>query len=98
MQSFKDNAGRVWVVQIHVSAVKRVRAIVGLDLYSLVDDRFQGLAKLLSDPVSLVDVLYVLCKDEADRAGMRSPMRPTPSSRSSSIFSPTPARGRGSGR
>jgi hypothetical protein len=70
MKSFKDNAGRTWVLSIHVAAVKKVRALAGVDLYSLVDDRFQGLAKLLNDPVSLVDVIYVLCRDEAEKLGV----------------------------
>ncbi|MDW8265237.1 MAG: hypothetical protein RMJ52_07880, partial [Gemmataceae bacterium] len=29
------------------------------------DDHFKGLGQLLGDPVKLVDVLYVLCQDEA---------------------------------
>lgn len=70
MKVFTDNAGRAWTIAVHVAAVKRVRGLLGLDLYSLVDDRFEGLGKLLSDPVGLVDVLYVLCKDEADRLGV----------------------------
>lgn len=70
MKTFRDNAGRPWTVVINVYAVKRVRGLLGLDLYSLVDDRFQGLGKLLADPVALVDVLYVLCKDEADKLGV----------------------------
>lgn len=70
MKSFRDNAGRAWVLAIHVLAVKRVRGMLGIDLYSLIDDRFQGLGKLLADPVQFVDVLYVLCKDEADRLGV----------------------------
>lgn len=67
MKTFQDNAGRTWVLSIHVYAVKRVRAICGVDLYGLVDEKFEGLGKLLSDPVVLVDVLYVLCKDEAEK-------------------------------
>lgn len=70
MHSFKDNGGRAWVLSIHVAAVKRVRALLGVDLYSLVDDRFEGLSKLLGDPVALVDVLYVLCRDEAEKLGV----------------------------
>jgi hypothetical protein len=67
MKTFVDNAGRVWCIQIHVAAVKRVRGLVGVDLFALVDEEFAGLSKLLGDPVSLVDVLYCLCKDEADK-------------------------------
>ena len=70
MRVFKDNAGRSWTIAIHVAAVKRVRGLLSLDLYSLLDERFAGLAKLLADPVDFVDVLYVLCKDDADRLGI----------------------------
>lgn len=70
MKTFRDNAGRAWAVGINVAAVKRCRGLLGVDVYALVDDRFQGLGKLLADPVGLVDVLYVLCKDEADKQGL----------------------------
>ena len=70
MQRFVDNAGRTWVIQINVAAVKRVRGLLDVDLYKLVDDRFAGLKDLLSDPVALVDVIYVLCKSQADDAGI----------------------------
>jgi hypothetical protein len=70
MKTFKDNAGRTWIVAINVAAIKRVRGLAGVDLFGLVDDGFKGLAKLLGDPIELVDVLYVLCKDEADKIGV----------------------------
>lgn len=70
MKTFKDNAARTWTVAVNVSAVKRVRGLLGIDLYKLIDDKMAGLGELLADPVSLVDVLYVLCKDEADRQGI----------------------------
>jgi hypothetical protein len=60
MHCFKDSGGRTWTIAIHVSAVRRCRAML----------RFEGLGKLLSDPCGLVDVLYVLCKDEADKLGV----------------------------
>jgi hypothetical protein len=66
MQSFKDNADRTWTVAINVTAIKRVRGLLGIDLYKLVDDGFKPLADLMADPVQLVDVLYCLCKEEAD--------------------------------
>jgi hypothetical protein len=66
MHSFVDNAGRTWVIAINVAAVKRVRGLVGIDLYSLIDDGFKPLSELVADPVRLADVLYCLCKDEAD--------------------------------
>jgi len=66
MRTFTDNAGRTWTVQVNVSAVKRVRGLVGIDLYKLVDDGFQALGKLVSDPVQLADVLFCLVKEEAE--------------------------------
>ena len=67
MHSFVDNSRRTWEVEINVTAVKRIRGLLGIDLYSLVDDRFKSLSKLVSDPVTLADVLYCLCKDQADK-------------------------------
>ena len=66
MRTFTDNAGRTWTIQVNVTAVKRVRGLVGVDLYKLVDDGFQALGKLVSDPVQLSDVLFCLVKEEAD--------------------------------
>lgn len=70
MKIFKDNAGRTWTVSITVYAVKRVRARLNVDLYGLVDEKFEGLSKLLGDPVALVDVLFVLCEEEAGKLGV----------------------------
>lgn len=70
MKSFVDNSGRRWLIQIHVAAVKRLRGLLDVDLYGLIDEEFAGLGKLMSDPVKLVDVIYCLCKDEADKLGV----------------------------
>ena len=67
MHSFVDNSQRTWEVAINVAAVKRIRGLLGIDLYSLVDDGFKSLSNLVSDPVTLADVLYCLCKDQADK-------------------------------
>ena len=70
MRTFVDNAGRTWTISIHVAAIKKVKGLLGVDLYGLVDGSFEGLGKLIADPVALVDVLYCLCKDEADKLGV----------------------------
>ena len=67
MHSFVDNSRRTWEIAINVAAVKRIRGLLGMDLYALVDDGFKSLSKLVSDPVTLADVLYCLCKDQADK-------------------------------
>lgn len=70
MKTFKDNEGREWVVAINVAQHKRVRDLAGVDIYALVDDDFQGLAALTRDVAKLVDVLYVLCRDQAEKRGV----------------------------
>lgn len=70
MRSFKDHAGRTWTLAIHVTAIKRCRALAGVDLLGLIDDGFKGLGEFIADPIRLVDVLYVLCKDDAEKLGI----------------------------
>lgn len=64
MRSFKDNAGRQWSVEINVAALKRVRGLTGTDLMQVVEGTL--IEKLIRDPVLLCDVVYALCKPEAD--------------------------------
>jgi hypothetical protein len=70
MHCFKDNKGRTWAIEINVWAVKRVRGLLNVNLTGLVDDGFEKLAELMKDTVAVIDVIYVLCKDEADKAGV----------------------------
>lgn len=73
MKSFKDRTGRAWLIEVNVTAIKKVRALCdGLDLVNMI--QFDGerpntavLDRLSSDPVLLVDLIYVLCKDQADQ-------------------------------
>ena len=67
MRRFTDSDSRVWELNINVAAVKRVRGCLGIDLYSLVDDGFRTLSKLIADPVTLADVLFCLCQNQAER-------------------------------
>jgi hypothetical protein len=64
MKTFTDNAGRVWTVQVNVDAIKRVRDLVQVNLLEVVEGKL--LERLISDPVLLCDVIYSLCKPEAD--------------------------------
>ena len=73
MRNFKDNAGRTWTVTLNVWAVKNVRDALGVDLLDLGADAKDDnglLYRLIADPVLLVDVLYVVCKDQADEANV----------------------------
>jgi len=62
MKTFKDNAGRTWTIAINVDAVKRVRDLLQEDLL----DVKQVLQRLMIDPILLCDVIYCVCKPQAD--------------------------------
>jgi hypothetical protein len=64
MQTFKDNAGRTWTVDINVATLKRVRGLTGEDLMQVIEGTL--IEKLIRDPVLLCDVVYAICKPEAD--------------------------------
>lgn len=68
MHGFTDGKGRVWELAIDVAAVKRVRALLEIDLYEVATGPgAQALAALITDPCKLVDVLFALCRDQAQR-------------------------------
>lgn len=74
MKTFKDRNGTTWIIEINVAQFKRVRDLAGVDLAPLGKMLVPGsngektLSALIDDPVKLVDVLYVLCMDQAKRA------------------------------
>lgn len=71
MKSFTDNLGRAWTLVVNVATIKRVRALCGVDLNSIIEvedgkPTTKLLERLSTDPVLLVDVLYAVCKSECD--------------------------------
>ena len=68
MKTFTDSQGRMWNVVINVSAIKHVRDLLGVDLLDVASGDL--LSRLADDPCLLVDVLFVLCKPEADAKGV----------------------------
>ena len=72
MKSFTDNTGRTWTLSVTVGTIKRVRALCNVDLAGVISiesgaqPKVDLLERLGSDPVLLVDVLYAVCKPEAD--------------------------------
>jgi hypothetical protein len=68
MKPFTDSQGRTWNVTINVSAIKRVRDVLAVDLLDVANGDL--LSRLADDPCVLVDVLYVLCKPDADAKGV----------------------------
>lgn len=72
MKTFTDNTGRTWTISVTVGTIKRVRALCGIDLANIISIEAGRtpdvglLEQLAADPVLLVDVLYAVCKPEAD--------------------------------
>jgi hypothetical protein len=58
---FSDKQGRDWLIEINIGQISRVRNLVKVDLYNLFGDEAK---RLFSDPVLLVDTLYVICRDQ----------------------------------
>lgn len=65
MAIFKDDQDRPWTIRIHVTAVEDVRETFGIDLSSM-STLGETTVKLTDDSVLLCNLLYVLCKKEAD--------------------------------
>ena len=68
MRTFTDNTGRAWTLAINVDAVKRVKGLLSVDLMEAVEGKL--LERLISDPVLLCDVVYCLCKPQAEAANV----------------------------
>lgn len=69
MARFNDTSGRPWDVRIDINAIRRVRAAFGLDLAKILASP-DALAALYSDVVQLVDVIYTICKPQANTLGV----------------------------
>jgi hypothetical protein len=66
MKTFTDNAGRTWTIVLTVNEVKRVKALMdGVDLVAGAADGTL-LERLGSDLVFMCDVVYAVCKPQAD--------------------------------
>lgn len=68
MHNFVDNENETWGVHIDPYTARRVRNAVGFDL--LATFTAEALSKLADDPALLVDVLYVVCREQADARGV----------------------------
>jgi hypothetical protein len=70
MQSFSDNKGRRWTIEITISAVGRVRAVTGLNLAFAGDDNCRMLGQILSDPSMLFAVICAIIKPQLTAQGI----------------------------
>lgn len=76
MKQFTDTKGRVWDVELNVRQMKRVRDVLGVDLVNVIQAGKDGavatdtLDRVANDPIILVDILWVLCEEQAKAAGV----------------------------
>ena len=75
MKTFTDNTGRTWTLLVNVATIKRVRALCGVDLNSIIEvedgkPTTKLLERLSTDPVLLVDVLYAVCRPDCEQKGV----------------------------
>ena len=71
MKTFNDAKGQPWLLDITVSALRRIKAIASIDLadFSAIASG-EILKRLAADPVLLADVLYAALMPEVERRGM----------------------------
>lgn len=67
MPAFKDKCDREWLFEINTNSLKRVLKATGQDL---ANNAAKIIDRLADDPITLVDVLWVLCKPQADKNGV----------------------------
>lgn len=65
MQTFTDTAGQAWNVDINILTVKNVKKYLGIDLLQP-----KIAMNRIVDPIALCDVLYVICRDQAESLGL----------------------------
>ena len=63
MHTFNDTLGRTWTVTINVDAIRRVRALLDVNLLDAIEGKL--LERLVTDPVLLCDILFALVQPEA---------------------------------
>lgn len=67
MAKFTDQDGREWVLRVNRGTVKAVREALDIDLVDITGDTVK---RLYDDLIARVDVLWVLCRDEAEKRGV----------------------------
>lgn len=71
MKAFNDSKGNPWLLDITVSALRRIKALADIDLGDFTAIVSGDLLKrLAADPVLLADVLYAALMPEAEKRGM----------------------------
>ena len=65
MARFTDNQQRIWIVYVDVPIARKIRDLLDVNILNLQE----ALPQLAADPILLVDVLYVLCREQVNQRG-----------------------------
>lgn len=68
MKTFTDSGGNTWSIAVNVGTIKRVRSALDVNLLDAVEGKL--IERLVSDPVLLCDVIFVLCQPESMARGI----------------------------
>jgi hypothetical protein len=68
MHTFADTQGRTWTVTINVDVIRRVRSLLNINLLEAIEGRL--LERLITDPVLLCDILFVVIQPETIAKGI----------------------------
>ena len=68
MHTFTDTQGRPWTITLNVDAIRRVRSVLNINLLEAIEGRL--LERLITDPVLLCDILFVVIQPEAIAKGI----------------------------
>ncbi|MCE5280340.1 MAG: hypothetical protein ABFD92_07860 [Planctomycetaceae bacterium] len=64
MRMFKDTENRTWQVAVNVGSIKRVRDVLGINLLEMIESK--EMQALITDPMQVVDILYVMCGEQIE--------------------------------
>ena len=73
MKTFIDKKNRKWELELNVGSARRVKDETGVNMLNLLSLESNGrastepLEKLIDDPFALVNVLYALCRKQAEK-------------------------------
>jgi len=70
LQVFKDEKGREWNLEVNICTVKLVRDLLKINLLELEVGSPPLLTRLGTELMLLVDVIFVMLKEQADAVGV----------------------------
>jgi len=68
MARFTDRNNVEWTVDLNIVTAKRLRTVLGVDVFDVADGSI--VERIIADPVLLCDIVYVVCKDQAEASGI----------------------------